>query len=51
MTTPPDDEPQPRDIALEQPTPEQVEALQAASDDPPGLTDDAAGVADRHGEP
>ncbi len=32
MTTP-TDEPQPRDIALEQPTPEQVEQLEAASDD------------------
>jgi len=33
MTTPTDDEPQPRDIALEQATPEQVEDLEAASDD------------------
>ena len=33
MTTPTDDEPQPRDIALEQATPEQVEELEAASDD------------------
>ena len=34
MTTPPDDdEPEPRDIALEQATPEQVEELEAASDD------------------
>ena len=34
MTTPTDDDrPQPRDIALEQPTPEQVEELEAASDD------------------
>jgi len=32
MTTPTDDEPQPRDIALEQPTPEQVAELEAASD-------------------
>jgi hypothetical protein len=34
MTTP-TDEPQPRDIALEQPTPEQLEELEAASDDDP----------------
>jgi hypothetical protein len=33
MTTPADDEPQPRGIALEQATPEQVEELVAASDD------------------
>ena len=33
MTTPTDDQPEPRDIALEQPTPEQVEELEAASDD------------------
>jgi hypothetical protein len=32
MTTPTDDEPQPRDIALEQATPEQVEELETASD-------------------
>jgi hypothetical protein len=32
MTTPTDDEPQPRDIALEQATPEQVEELEAVSD-------------------
>ncbi len=37
MSTPADDEPQPRDIALEQATPEQVAELEAASDgeDPP----------------
>ena len=34
MTTP-TDEPQPRDIVLEQATPEQVEDLEAASDDDP----------------
>jgi hypothetical protein len=33
MTTPTHDEPQPRDIALEQATPEQVEELEAASED------------------
>jgi hypothetical protein len=33
MTTPTDDEPQPRDIALEQATPEQVEDLEDASDE------------------
>jgi hypothetical protein len=33
MTTPTDDEPQPRDIALEQATTEQVEELEAASDE------------------
>ena len=33
MTTPVDDEPQPRDIALEQATPEQIAELEAASDD------------------
>jgi hypothetical protein len=33
MTTPTEDQPEPRDIALEQPTPEQLEALEAASDD------------------
>jgi hypothetical protein len=33
MTTPTDDQPEPRDIALEQPTPEQVEQLETASDD------------------
>jgi hypothetical protein len=33
MTTPTDDQPQPRDIALEQATPEQVEELEAAGDD------------------
>ena len=33
MTTPEPEQPQPRDIALEQATPEQVEALEAASDD------------------
>jgi hypothetical protein len=33
MTTPSDDEPQPRDIVLEQATPEQVEELEAASDE------------------
>ena len=34
MTTPIDDDlPEPRDIALEQATPEQVEELEAASDD------------------
>jgi hypothetical protein len=35
MTTPADDEPQPqpRDIVLEQATPEQVEELEAASED------------------
>ena len=33
MTTPVDDEPQPRDIAVEQPTPEQLDELEAASDD------------------
>ena len=33
MTTPEHDEPQPRDIALEQATPEQVEELEAASED------------------
>ncbi len=33
MTTPPEDAPQPRDIALEQATPEQVEELETASDD------------------
>jgi hypothetical protein len=32
MTTPADDEPQPRDIVLEQATPEQVEELEAASE-------------------
>jgi hypothetical protein len=32
MTTPTDDQPQPRDIALEQATPEQVEELEAADD-------------------
>jgi hypothetical protein len=32
MTTPGPDLPQPRDIALEQETPEQAEALEAASD-------------------
>jgi hypothetical protein len=32
MTTPPPDVPQPRDIALEQETPEQAAALEAASD-------------------
>jgi hypothetical protein len=41
MTTPADDDdPQPRDIALEQTTPEQVEELESASDaqdgPPPG---------------
>jgi hypothetical protein len=36
MTTPTDDDlPEPRDIALEQATPEQVEQLEAASE-PPG---------------
>jgi hypothetical protein len=35
MTTPTQDEPQPRDIALEQATPQQVEELEAASE-PPG---------------
>ena len=33
MTTPTHDDPQPRDIALEQATAEQVEELEAASDD------------------
>ncbi|MCW2508073.1 MAG: hypothetical protein JWP68_1221 [Modestobacter sp.] len=34
MTAPTDDDlPEPRDIALEQATPQQVEALEAASDD------------------
>jgi hypothetical protein len=33
MTTPTHDEPQPRDIALEQATPEQIEELETASDD------------------
>jgi hypothetical protein len=33
MTTPPDDGPQPRDIVLEQATPEQVQQLEDASDD------------------
>jgi hypothetical protein len=34
MTTPtPEDTPDPRDIALEQATPEQVEQLEAASDE------------------
>jgi hypothetical protein len=33
MTTPTDGQPQPRDIALEQATPEQVADLEAASDD------------------
>jgi hypothetical protein len=33
MTSPTHDEPQPRDIALEQASPEQVEELEAASDD------------------
>ncbi len=33
MSTPADDEPQPRDIALEQATPEQVAELEAASDE------------------
>jgi hypothetical protein len=32
MTTPPADEPQPRDIALEQETPEQAADLEAQSD-------------------
>ena len=40
MTTPADDEPQPRDIALEQATAEQVEELESSSDaqdePPPG---------------
>ena len=33
MTTPADDEPQPRDMVLEQATPEQVQELEEASDD------------------
>ncbi len=33
MTTPADDEPQPRDIVLEQATPEQVQELEDASGD------------------
>ncbi len=33
MTTPADDEPQPRDIVLEQATPEQVQELEEASAD------------------
>jgi hypothetical protein len=33
MTTPTDDEPQSRDITLEQATPEQVEELEAAGHD------------------
>jgi len=34
MTTPTDDDlPEPRDIALEQPTPEQVEQLETASEE------------------
>ncbi len=33
MTTPADDEPQPRDIALEQATPDQVDDLEEASDE------------------
>ncbi|MGY1743001.1 MULTISPECIES: hypothetical protein [unclassified Blastococcus] len=39
MTTPGPDQPQPRDIALEQPPPEQLEELEAASEpeaDPAG---------------
>ena len=32
MTTPEPEQPQPRDIALEQPAPEQLEQLEAASD-------------------
>lgn len=32
MTTPDPEQPQPRDIALEQATPEQVDELEAASD-------------------
>jgi hypothetical protein len=33
MTTPAEDEPQPRDIAVEQATPEQLDELEAASED------------------
>jgi hypothetical protein len=33
MTTPADDEPQPRDIVLEQATPEQVRELEDASEE------------------
>ena len=42
MTTPESEQPQPRDIALEQATPEQVEQLEAASDpEGPAAPDDA----------
>ncbi|WP_255347377.1 hypothetical protein [Blastococcus sp. URHD0036] len=40
MTTPEPETPQPRDIALEQPTPDQLESLEAASE-----PDDAEGQA------
>jgi hypothetical protein len=41
MTTPEDDLPQPRDIALEMETPEQAAELEAQSDRGPG-SDDAS---------
>ena len=40
--TPPE-RPQPRDIALEQPTPEQVETLEAASEPEEGAAEGDAG--------
>jgi hypothetical protein len=40
MTTPTDDEPQPRDIALEQATPELAADLEAQSDGQPATTSD-----------
>jgi len=43
MTTPPDDEPQPRDIALEQETPEQAADLEAQSDPEAGTADQDEG--------
>ena len=42
MTTPEPEQPQPRDIALEQPAPEQLEQLESASDpEGPAAPDDA----------
>jgi hypothetical protein len=42
MTAPEHEQPQPRDIALEQATPEQVEQLEAASEpEEPGTGDGA----------
>ena len=42
MTAPEPEQPQPRDIALEQPTPDQLEALEAESEpEEPGAADGA----------